>query len=135
MGGLSPDDEEFLAQILGEPDPPATSQSPNPTKCVHVFVGGTDLRDGATSDASDPRFCSELFCISCDHKVIRFKDRKWKEGTDYLFLRNNYPDKVSQNLVLAPKSCAFCCQCTFSSEQTTRKLPAFSSTWVCRGHN
>jgi hypothetical protein len=105
-----------------------------PMKCTHIFVGGTDLPEGHTPDATDPHFCSNLFCISCDFKVIRFRDRKWRDSTDYLFLRNNYPHTVAQNLVMAPKWSAYCCQCTFCSEQTERKLPPFSTNWVCRGH-
>jgi hypothetical protein len=104
------------------------------SKCVQLYVGGPDLREGITPDIMDPHFCSNLFCIGCDHKVIRFTDRKWKEGTDYLFLRNNYPDRVGQNLVKAPRWAACCCQCTFCSDQSTRKLPTFSTKWVCRGH-
>jgi hypothetical protein len=88
-----------------------------------------------TSDVGDPHHCSTLFCVSCDHEVIRFLNRKWRESTDYLFLRNNYPNTVSQNLLPAPRWAAYCCQCTHSSEQATRKLPPFSTNWVCRGHS
>jgi hypothetical protein len=66
--------------------------------------------------------------------VVRFADRIWKDSTDYLFLRNNYPDTVQQNLLPAPRWCAYCCQCTFCHEQKLRKLPPFSTNWVCRGH-
>jgi hypothetical protein len=103
-------------------------------KCAQIFMGGSDLPEGLTPDLSDPHFCANLFCVSCDHKVIRFKDRKWKDSTDYLFLRNNYPNKVAQNLAVAPRWSACCCQCTFCSDQSIRKLPTFSTNWVCRGH-
>lgn len=108
-------------------------ESPS-NKCVQVCLGGTKVPVGMTSDVKDPHFCSNLFCISCDHIVIRFADRRWKAATDYLFLRNNYPDNVQQNLVFAPGWCAFCCQCTFAEESGVKKLAPYSTNWVCRGH-
>lgn len=104
-------------------------------KCVQVCLGGTRVPVGMTTDLDDPHFCSNLFCISCDHIVVRFPDRRWKESTDYLFLRNNYPDTVQKNLLFAPGYCAFCCQCTFAEENGVKKLPPYSTNWVCRGHH
>ena len=106
-----------------------------PQKCVQVCLGGTSVPVGTTQDTAAPHFCENLFCISCDHHVVRFADRRWNEATDYLFLRNNYPDKVQPNLVFAPGWCAYCCQCTFTEEKNVRKLAPFSSNWVCRGHH
>jgi hypothetical protein len=156
---LSSDDDEFVKSILGpdddndplftpshspvsigHPKSPSNRQtanfesSSNPLKCVHLFLGGTSLTDGITVDSNDPHFCSNMFCISCDHLVIRIPNRRWKESTDYLFLRNNYPDTVKQNLIPAARWCAYCCQCTFCQEQELKKLPPFSTNWVCRGH-
>lgn len=113
---------------------PISENQSFPMKCSAIFVGGTDLPDGITTNSSDPHFCTSLICISCDHKVSRYLDKRWKAGTDYLFLRNNYPNTVSQNLIPAKGWCAYCCQCTFCEEEKTRKLPSFSSNWVCRGH-
>jgi hypothetical protein len=59
-----------------------------------LFVGETALIDGVTIDANDLHFCTNRFCISCDHLVIRFNDRRGKETADYLFLRNNSPDTL-----------------------------------------
>jgi hypothetical protein len=101
------------------------------TKCGHIFVGGTQLPAGCATDVNNPFFCSNLFCISCDHMVVRFADRRWKPSTDYLFLRNNYPERVHENLVRAPRWCAYCCQCTFRSENQLKKLPLYSGNWVC----
>ena len=103
-------------------------------KCVQVCLGGTKMPVGMTSDTQDPHFCNNLFCISCDHIVIRFPDRRWSQATDYLFLRNNYPEHVQRNLVFAPGWCAYCCQCTFCEEQGVKKLAPYSTNWVCRGH-
>jgi hypothetical protein len=104
------------------------------SKCSHVFLGGTHLQDGVTLSEDNPYFCTSLFCISCDHPVLRFRDRMWSDTTNYLFLRNNYPDTVAANLLRTPRWCAYCCQCTFQHEQKLRKMPPFSTNWVCRGH-
>lgn len=142
------DDDDFLWSTSSESDsPPIVEQIPSkskidnhpkkfdnhPIKCTAIYVGGTDLPDGITTSSSDPHFCSSLICISCDLKVSRYFDKKWKQGTDYLFLRNNYPETVSKNLIPAKGWCAYCCQCTFCEEEKARKLPSFSN-WVCRGH-
>lgn len=103
-------------------------------KCTSVCIGGPNIPVGMTTETSGPHVCSNLSCIKCDHNVLRFPDRRWKKTTDYLFLRNNFPENVQQNLVIAPGWCAYCCQCTFCEEQNLRKLHAFSSNWVCRGH-
>ena len=115
--------------------PQQTSKYNGPlVKCTSICLGGSDLPVGITTETSGPHFCSALSCISCDFSVARFPDCRWKKTTDYLFLRNNFPENVQQNLVRAPGWCAYCCQCTFCEEQTLRKLPAYSSNWVCRGH-
>lgn len=103
-------------------------------KCAVACIGGPDLPSGRTSDVTTPHFCSNLICVSCDHKVIRFPNYKWSPNTDYLFLRNNYPDTVEQNLIPAPGRCAYCCQCTFCDETDVKHLNSFNSTWACRGH-
>lgn len=103
-------------------------------KCIIPCIGGPDLESGATLDLSNPKFCSNLICVSCDHKVIRFPNYKWSPNTDYLFLRNNYPDTVQKNLIPARGVCAYCCQCTFCEETSTKHLNTFNSTWACRGH-
>lgn len=103
-------------------------------KCTSIYLGGPDVPVGMMTESSDPCVCSKLSCIKCDHNVLRFPNRRWKKSTDYLFLRNNFPENVQQNLIVAPGWCAYCCQCTFSEEKDLRKLPPYSSSWVCRGH-
>lgn len=46
------------------------------------------------------RSCNSLRCTSCDFNVVSYKNYAWTEATDYLFLRNNYPDddKLMTNL-------------------------------------
>ena len=106
----------------------------NSIKCTQIFVCGTDLQPGITTP-SDPHFCNNLFCLSCDHPVIRFENYQWAKDTDYLFMRNNYPEKVQSKLIRSNGYCAYCCQCTFYSENSLRKLSSYSSNWVCLGHS
>lgn len=115
--------------------PVRRSPSQPSAKCSIPCIGGPDLPSGRTSDITSPHFCSNLICVSCDHKVIRFPNYKWSPATDYLFLRNNYPDTVNQNLIPAPGRCAYCCQCTFCDETEVKHLNSFNSTWACRGHH
>ena len=102
--------------------------------CLDIFLGGTDLTPGITTSLLDPHFCSNLQCISCDHIVLRFPDMKWKDDINYLFLRNNYPNKVDSKLIPYKGSCAFCCQCTFKEANAICRLSMFETNWVCRGH-
>ena len=46
------------------------------------------------------RACDRLRCTSCDFHITIFDDQSWREETDYLFLRNNHPDrnKLKRNL-------------------------------------
>ena len=104
-------------------------------KCITPYIGGPDLEVGLTTDILSPKFCSNLICVSCDHKVIRFPNYRWAPSTNYLFLRNNYPDTVQKNLIPAPGVCAYCCQCTFCEETKLHPLNTFDSTWACRGHH
>ena len=102
--------------------------------CVCVFLGGTDLLPGFTRSIIEPHFCNNLHCISCDHIVLRFPKSRWKEDVDYMFLRNNYPNKVDKKIVRKAGWCAFCCQCTKKETNKTITLGRFDSNWVCRGH-
>lgn len=102
--------------------------------CADIFIGPPSLLPGITTTPIEPHFCKNLQCINCDHIVLRFPDRKWASNVDYLFLRNNYPNKVDTRLVPSPGFCAFCCQCTFKDTDKLVRLGHFESDWVCRGH-
>ena len=114
---------------------PKIEKPKKPAKCITPYIGGPDLEVGMTTDILNPKFCSNLICVSCDHKVIRFPNYRWAPSTNYLFLRNNYPDTVQKNLIPAPGVCAYCCQCTFCEESKLKPLNSFDSTWACRGHH
>ena len=135
----APDPPSFQRDVMNHVPLPRSPRSPVPSgtksrKCTEIYLGGTSITPGMTSFPDDPHFCSNLSCLSCDHIVIRFPDSRWAPETDYLFLRNNYPNRVDRNLKRAPGWCAFCCQCTFREEKDLKRLNPFSSNWVCRGH-
>ena len=146
-GILSQDERDAIDDILndstdsfliGLPEPqnlPVSPLTKNPKKCTMTCIGGPDLESGITREISSPKFCSNLICINCDHKVIRFPNYKWAPKTDYLFLRNNYPNSVDKNLIPQQGVCAYCCQCKFLEESRTKTLSSFDTTWACRGHN
>jgi len=160
---LSPEDLEIIKEILESPILPIparndeygdnefhrcvhkqvqihnTPRSPirsgiKSKKCAKIFIGGTDILPGWTENVLNPHFCTNLQCLKCDHIVLRFPDSQWDKSTDYLFLRNNYPNTVSKKLIKSFGYCAFCCQCTHIDTNQVQGLSGFETNWVCRGH-
>ena len=103
-------------------------------KCAELYLGGTDLKPGMNDFVGDAHFCNNMQCFCCDHIVLRFPDRRWSKDTDYMFLRNNYPNNLDSKLIPAPGWCAFCCQCMYREDKEIQRLKPYSSNWVCRGH-
>lgn len=62
---------------------------------------------------------------------------KWKADVDYMFFRNNFPDRhrLSAMLEDARGSAAYCCQCTWTSTTSPRTISIGSELdkWVCGG--
>ena len=52
-------------------------------------MGGTSLADGMTHSSIHPKNCDRLRCLDCHKKVVKFRENKWKEIVDYLFVRNH----------------------------------------------
>jgi hypothetical protein len=119
--------------LPASPRSPVSSRAPA-QRCVAIYLGGTALQPGMTAAPTEPRFCTNLSCVGCDHIVLRFPNARWRRSVDCLFLRLNYPNRVDGGLCPAPGFCAFCCQCTFREEEATQRLSPFASNWVCRGH-
>ncbi|RXG72611.1 Protein C8orf37-like protein, partial [Armadillidium vulgare] len=59
------------------------------------------------------RCCNNLGCLSCDSQVVCFEGFRWRDSTDYLFLRTNYPDgqKLKAQMEPSRPTCSYCCQC------------------------
>ncbi|CAG0891802.1 unnamed protein product [Darwinula stevensoni] len=90
-----------------------------------------DVGDVITTE--DDRACDRLHCTGCDLKVLTFDDMRWDFGTDYLFLRNNYP-AVGGKLVPSSGSRAYGCQCSHRSVRGLQAQKEKSLKWVCGMH-
>uniref|UniRef100_A0A096MBZ7 Cilia- and flagella-associated protein 418 n=1 Tax=Poecilia formosa TaxID=48698 RepID=A0A096MBZ7_POEFO len=92
-------------------------------KCCPVFIGGSSVTNGVgTATSKRNRSCDQLRCNSCDFRVLMFDDSEWDPSCDYLFLRNNVPDrhKLQAKLKKRKGLRAYACQCNwFSSSETT----------------
>lgn len=112
------------------------------TRCSQVVLGAARCSRGLRASAFSPCVCDALLCSQCNFKVLSFADRRWQAAADYLFLRNNMPnrDKLATRLDAAPGAVAYCCQCrsaTVSPDEDSRVLvigAAQDPQWICTGH-
>ncbi|KAM7421612.1 hypothetical protein PAMA_015657 [Pampus argenteus] len=105
-------------------------------KCCPVFVGGSSVTNGVGT-ATSKRSCDQLRCTSCDFRVLMFDDCEWDLSCDYLFLRNNMPDrhKLRAKLRKRSGSRAYACQCSwFSALEPTDLQNQAELRWVCGKH-
>ncbi|XP_028985334.1 cilia- and flagella-associated protein 418 [Betta splendens] len=105
-------------------------------KCCPVFVGGSFVTNGVGTSASK-RSCDRLRCTSCDFQVLSFDDCEWDPSSDYLFFRNNVPDRQKLRAKLNKRrgSRAYACQCAwFSSSEPTDLRAQHQLRWVCGKH-
>ncbi|XP_056261980.1 cilia- and flagella-associated protein 418 isoform X2 [Pseudoliparis swirei] len=105
-------------------------------KCCPVFVGGSSVPSGVGT-ATSKRSCDQLRCTSCDFRVLTFDDCEWDASCDYLFLRNNVPDrlKLAARLKKRSGSRAFACQCSwFTATEPTDLRGRAGLRWVCGRH-
>ncbi|XP_034409158.1 protein C8orf37 homolog [Cyclopterus lumpus] len=124
---------EFPEGTRGEKKP--SSQSGG-RKCCPVFAGGSSVPSGVGT-ASSKRSCDQLRCTSCDFRVLTFDDCEWDASCDYLFLRNNVPDrqKLGARLKKRRGSRAFACQCSwFTAAEPTDLRDRAGLRWVCGKH-
>ncbi|XP_040899365.1 protein C8orf37 homolog [Toxotes jaculatrix] len=105
-------------------------------KCCPVFVGGSSVTNGVGTVTSK-RSCDQLRCVSCDFRVLMFDDCEWDSSCDYLFLRNNMPDRQKLRARLKKRRGfrAYACQCSwFSSSEPTDLRDQPGIRWVCGKH-
>ena len=81
--------------------------------------------------------CNRLRCTSCDFRVCTFDDMSWDSLVDYLFFRNNVPDrtKLASRLKSKKGARAYACQCTWRTAETRLAVcddPGLR--WVCGRH-
>ncbi len=48
--------------------------------------------------------CSNFRCIKCDFKCEYFQDNEWGKGAEYIFFRNNMPNRSKLSAILTSKS-------------------------------
>ncbi|XP_067456519.1 cilia- and flagella-associated protein 418 isoform X2 [Thunnus thynnus] len=105
-------------------------------KCCPVFVGGSSVTNGVGT-ATSKRSCDQLRCTSCDFRVLMFDDCEWDPSCDYLFLRNNVPDRQKLRAKLKKRRGlrAYACQCSwFSTLEPTDLRDQPQLRWVCGKH-
>ncbi|KAM9852459.1 cilia- and flagella-associated protein 418 [Aulostomus maculatus] len=105
-------------------------------KCCPVFLGGSAITNGVGTAASR-RSCDQLRCTSCDFRVLTFDDREWDSSCDYLFFRNNMPDRQRLGAKLRRRGGvrAYACQCSwFSSSDAMDLRERPQLRWVCGKH-
>lgn len=105
-------------------------------KCCPVFVGGSSVTNGVGT-ATSKRSCDQLRCMSCDFRVLMFDDCEWDPSCDYLFLRNNMPDRQKLRAKLKKRRGlrAYACQCSwFSTLEPTDLRDRPQLRWVCGKH-
>lgn len=106
-------------------------------KCYPMLLGGTKNVKGKSTFTAK-KACNNIRCTSCDFKVLMFDGCKWRDCADYLFFRNNMPDrlKLQPNLREDPGSVAYCCQCSWKSAKDLTPVAQFKDLkWVCAKHN
>ncbi|XP_068615879.1 cilia- and flagella-associated protein 418 [Brachionichthys hirsutus] len=122
--------------------PPGTKEKKNLSsqsggrKCCPVFTGGSSVKNGVGT-ATSPRSCDQLRCTSCDFRVLMFDDCEWDLSCDYLFLRNNMPDRQKLGAKLRRRRGfrAYGCQCSwFSTSEPADLRDRPRLTWVCGKH-
>ncbi|XP_035529050.1 protein C8orf37 homolog [Morone saxatilis] len=153
MSSVTEDIDAFLEELLEEDysDSPRlkSEQSPRGTqvekklssqsggrKCGPVFAGGSSVTNGVGT-ATSKRSCDQLRCTSCDFRVLMFDDCEWDLSCDYLFLRNNVPDRQKLRAKLKKRRGlrAYACQCSwFSTSEPTDLRDQPQLRWVCGKH-
>ncbi|RYG69692.1 hypothetical protein EON64_02085 [archaeon] len=108
-------------------------------RCSRVVVAGSSYSRGLKASVFSKYACDCLLCVHCNFRVVHFMHSTWDGSIDYMFVRNNMPnrDKLSRKLQSAPDSVAYCCQCNWLSESKERTLVQGVTTdpqWVCTGH-
>ncbi|KAG0718458.1 Protein C8orf37 [Chionoecetes opilio] len=110
--------------------------APGGSKCSSPCLAGTAVPAGIPTGVT-LRACDCLRCLKCDMAVVTVDGFCWSRATDYLFLRNNYPDLSRLRARLEPRrgARAYACQCQHCSfTEPTTVAQDGTVKWVCGGH-
>ncbi|XP_015225672.1 PREDICTED: protein C8orf37 homolog [Cyprinodon variegatus] len=136
---ISEDIDALLEELLEDDyssSPPSKKRTFYNIMCCPVFIGGSSVTNGVGT-ATSKRSCDQLRCISCDFRVLMFDDSEWDASCDYLFLRNNMPDRHKLRAKLKKRKGlrAYACQCNwFSSSEAMDLRDQPQLRWVCGKH-
>jgi len=119
--------------------PPSTKAASGGARCSRVVVSGSQTARGLKSSAFSKCACDRLRCLKCNFEAIQFSGQEWSSNVDYMFFRNNMPnrEKLSPQLLQKSTSVAYCCQCSWISTEEEVVLSAGAMNrpqWVCAGH-
>ena len=105
-------------------------------RCFPVYLGGSADEIGV-SHGGKKRSCSNVRCTACDFAIVNFVDSSWSSSVDYLFFRNNMPekDKLRARLKSSPGTIAYACQCKWRSFSSLVNISEDTELkWVCGRH-
>ncbi|XP_078108167.1 cilia- and flagella-associated protein 418 isoform X2 [Sander vitreus] len=126
------DDIDALLEELLEED-----FSDSPQLKTEAYPKGTQAEKKLPSQSGGRKSCHQLRCTSCDFRVLMFDDCEWDMSCDYLFLRNNMPDRQKLRAKLKKRRGlrAYACQCSwFSTSEPTDLRDQPQLRWVCGKH-
>uniref|UniRef100_A0AAX7W0J5 Cilia- and flagella-associated protein 418 n=1 Tax=Astatotilapia calliptera TaxID=8154 RepID=A0AAX7W0J5_ASTCA len=126
------EDIDALLEELQEED-----CSPFPQPKAEQFPKGPHVEKRLPSQSGGRKSCDQLRCISCDFRVLMFDDCEWDSTCDYLFLRNNMPERQKLGTKLKKRRGlrAYACQCSWiSTLEPTDLRDQPQLRWVCGKH-
>mmetsp|Transcript_2218 Transcript_2218/g.4212 ORF Transcript_2218/g.4212 Transcript_2218/m.4212 type:complete len:204 (-) Transcript_2218:228-839(-) len=95
----------------------SSEEKDEPLVCNTAVLGGEAARLGRRGSAAMKVASETVRCVKCDFAVERWTGMQWKDDTDYMFFRNNMPDrrKVATKLFPQKGKASYACQCTWLS--------------------
>mmetsp|Transcript_23738 Transcript_23738/g.35649 ORF Transcript_23738/g.35649 Transcript_23738/m.35649 type:complete len:163 (+) Transcript_23738:264-752(+) len=126
------------AEELSRRQPNGASSNRN-QRCTFIQLTGIRAEIGLIVSSLAPRICSRMRCLNCDMNVEIFDGSEWAASVEYMFFRENHPNRarLQAGLTANPDARAFCCQCSWravASPTTERVTPTSDLRWVCGGH-
>lgn len=87
-------DRDGESRILHSRSSPKRIRSIRIRKCISPFLANSDVKRGLSNSMEDIVACDRIFCTKCDNNVLQIERGSWTAGTDYVFIRNSFPDEV-----------------------------------------
>lgn len=71
-----------------------------PSKNQNLVLGGADADVGNNGSCLMKVATKSISCVQCDMVVNRWQGKSWKPEADYIFFRNNAPDRSKMEVML-----------------------------------